>query len=386
MTPAKTKTKRLRHAISPARAVASIMLLGLMVLTVWSENEAAAQNTVTPTCPTGFVFSGQACVPAAPTPTCPDGFIFSSSGCVVATVDNSGPWVLLLARALQVTKSNELDGATICVDSGQPSEAATTAYFKAQNVSITPVAASSENDAIDRYAEGACDGVVVAENAAETIVRGLSQPSAHMILPEKIVAAGLPTAPPPPVAAPAPAPAQPPIRRAAPQPAPADLATPLQRELKRIGCLTGRVDGIWGRGSRAALKRFSDQAGLRLGSEPSQLALKEARNTEAGYCQPVRVAPRPQPQQGGCRAGTVLLEGQCIPKSQVRSFCGPGYERKGTKCVSMAGQVPQLDRCVAADIAFCRPLANEYCEGDGSRSCIEAELDMCLRDEIGCTR
>lgn len=384
----KTMTTRPRRATPPVSAVASIVLLGLMVLMAWPKDQATAQNTVKPTCPTGFVLSGENCVAATPTPTCPDGFIFANGGCVVATIDNAGPWVLLLTRALHVTTSNELDGATICVESGQPSEAATTGYFKAKNLSITFVGANSETDAIDRYANGACDVVVVAENAAETIVRGLGQPSAHMILPEKIVAAGLPNAPPPPVAAPAPepAPSQPPIRRAAPRPAPVDLATPLQQELKRLGCLTGRVDGIWGRGSRAALKRFANQAGLRLGSEPSEQAIKEARNTESGYCPPVRAAPRPQRQQGGCRSGTVLLEGQCIPKSEIASFCGPGYERSGSRCVSMAGQEPQLDRCVAADIAFCRPLANEYCEGDGSSSCIEAELDACLRDEIGCTR
>lgn len=79
----------------------------------------------------------------------------------------------------------------------------------------------------------------------------------------------------------------------APRPT-ANLAYPLQSELKRIGCLRGRVDGVWGRGSRAALRRFSRQARLRLGSEPSTGALNAARRSPAGYCQPVRqVYPNP---------------------------------------------------------------------------------------------
>ncbi len=177
--------------------------------------------------------------------------------------------------------------------------------------------------------------------------------------------------------------------RAAPTNAP-PLATLLQKELKRLGCLTGVVDGIWGGGSRAALNRFSSQAGLRLGGEPSQTALDEARRTEAGFCQPVRAAPRrKKPKKTakpkGCRSGTVFLEGQCIPNSEVASFCGPGFTRSGSKCVSMAGREEQVARCNSKDYAFCKPRAREYCEGDGSNSCINRETKMCLREEIGCT-
>jgi hypothetical protein len=54
--------------------------------------------------------------------------------------------------------------------------------------------------------------------------------------------------------------------------------------------------------------------------------------------------------QSGCPGGTVWLEGQCIKKSQVTSFCGPGYKRQGTKCVSrypatasQSGSQPKLN-------------------------------------------
>ncbi len=44
--------------------------------------------------------------------------------------------------------------------------------------------------------------------------------------------------------------------------------------------------------------------------------------------------PAQQKKKTGCPGGTVRLEGQCIKKSQVTSFCGPGYKRSGSKCVS----------------------------------------------------
>jgi hypothetical protein len=396
-----TNTRRARAALVALRGAASLIAVGFIGLAACPSERAVAQNSVTPSCPEGYVFSGGTCVTAAPTPSCPDGFVFTDGACALAPQGDVGPWVLLMSRDLGVTKASELAGATICVESGKPSEAAVTAYFEANNLPVEFLPLSSTTEVLENYSNTACDVAVVAESAAAKTVRGLSPADGHIILPEKIAgdgtAAASPTraAAPTPAPAPAPAPAptrraapepqSAPIRRAAPRPAPVDLATPLQTELKRIGCLTGRVDGIWGRGSRAALKRFSDQAGLRLGSEPSQQAIDEARRTDVGYCRPVRVAPKPQPQQRGCRSGTVLLEGQCIPNSEIQSFCGPGYERSGSKCVSMAQEQEQLDRCVAADFAFCEPLAEEYCEGDGSDSCFNSELDTCLRNEIGCS-
>jgi hypothetical protein len=50
-------------------------------------------------------------------------------------------------------------------------------------------------------------------------------------------------------------------------------------------------------------------------------------------------------KKSGCPGGTVYLEGQCIKKSQVTSFCGPGYKKSGSKCVTRypdsAQQAPQ---------------------------------------------
>lgn len=53
------------------------------------------------------------------------------------------------------------------------------------------------------------------------------------------------------------------------------LARRLQAELKRVGCLYGSVDGVWGRGSDSALNRFVKTAGVDVvGVVPSEAAIE----------------------------------------------------------------------------------------------------------------
>jgi hypothetical protein len=64
------------------------------------------------------------------------------------------------------------------------------------------------------------------------------------------------------------------------------LPRTLQRELKRVGCLSGEPDGVWGEQSRAALKNFARHAKASLpGDEPSNAAL------DAALAKPSRVCP-----------------------------------------------------------------------------------------------
>ena len=39
-----------------------------------------------------------------------------------------------------------------------------------------------------------------------------------------------------------------------------------------------------------------------------------------------------------CFGGRLLFEGQCMFKSELRSYCGPGYTPRGSKCVSMGSR------------------------------------------------
>ena len=77
----------------------------------------------------------------------------------------------------------------------------------------------------------------------------------------------------------------------APSAQPIDLAVQLQRELKRVGCYLGAIDGDWGQVSRSALAKFLKEKGLLFGSELSKAALDEARTAMIGYCWRASVVP-----------------------------------------------------------------------------------------------
>ena len=63
------------------------------------------------------------------------------------------------------------------------------------------------------------------------------------------------------------------------------LARRLQTELKRVGCLYGRVDGIWGRGSSGALDRFVRAAGVDVAdAEPSEDAIEAVASVNKTVC------------------------------------------------------------------------------------------------------
>jgi uncharacterized caspase-like protein len=70
-----------------------------------------------------------------------------------------------------------------------------------------------------------------------------------------------------------------------PPPSPRMLAEDMQRELKRVGCYSGSVDGDWGQGSRKALGRFNEQTGLALQTEqPTIEAANRIRTFTAAVC------------------------------------------------------------------------------------------------------
>jgi uncharacterized caspase-like protein len=99
---------------------------------------------------------------------------------------------------------------------------------------------------------------------------------------------------------------QPPV--AAPQKEPAaDVSERLQKELKRVGCYEGEVDGVWGDGSEAALENFGARRGRPLASlEPDEANLA-AVSAESG-----RICPLT------CGEGTVEQNGTCIAKAPGR--------------------------------------------------------------------
>ncbi len=65
-----------------------------------------------------------------------------------------------------------------------------------------------------------------------------------------------------------------------------------QRELKRLACYTGPIDGIWGPASRSAVARFNARNGTALRSEPSAELTRVLRGSARQRCATRRVVAR----------------------------------------------------------------------------------------------
>lgn len=295
-------------------------------------------QVVTPSCPPGFSFnqsSGQCIRQAAnnPRPSCQNGFSFQNGRCVrsragqqptptrgpsrpqIPQNGNSGGsdryLVIFVSDSLGVKSTLELDGASICVEERTPNEAALKRYFRANNLSIQTVPLRGLANSMDGYEAGRCDGLAVTSNDYDAVATGLRNAQTHSALPEDINCPRCGQ-----VGGTTNRPVRPNPVRQNPQPTGPSLATELQMELKRIGCLPGAVDGIWGRGSQAALARFINATGLTHlnRNRPTDDAVNAAMGEQGRVCQqrrrpqvnntprnnPPRSNPRPRGGQQAC--------------------------------------------------------------------------------------
>jgi hypothetical protein len=63
------------------------------------------------------------------------------------------------------------------------------------------------------------------------------------------------------------------------------LTRALQRELRRLGCYTGKVDAVWNVSTRVAMKAFTDQVNARLpNDQPDHILLALARSHQDRTC------------------------------------------------------------------------------------------------------
>ncbi len=88
---------------------------------------------------------------------------------------------------------------------------------------------------------------------------------------------------------------------------PSQLVFALQRELRRVGCYSGAIDGIWGPGSRAGMRAFAEQRNVQLDvGNPDLVALTVLRGHPGLAC-PVTCAPADRsPRTGRCLRGPML--------------------------------------------------------------------------------
>jgi len=79
---------------------------------------------------------------------------------------------------------------------------------------------------------------------------------------------------------------------------PRQVPQDMQRELKRVGCFSGKVDGSWGAQSRKAVERFNEAAKLELQAEtPSSQDVPKVKNFPGLVCEQVASQGTPTRQR-----------------------------------------------------------------------------------------
>ena len=87
---------------------------------------------------------------------------------------------------LGVTSAKELDGATICIQTGTTTELNLADYFRANNMTYTPVNIDSNAEGEQQYMAGACDAATTDASGLAATRAAFADPETHIILPEII--------------------------------------------------------------------------------------------------------------------------------------------------------------------------------------------------------
>ena len=92
----------------------------------------------------------------------------------------------LVRRNLSLASASELNGARVCVQSGSTSELNVADWFRARGLEYSPVVVANEAAARTAYAREDCDALTADVSALAAARTTLSDPRAHIILPEVI--------------------------------------------------------------------------------------------------------------------------------------------------------------------------------------------------------
>ncbi len=107
---------------------------------------------------------------------------------------------------------------------------------------------------------------------------------------------------------------------------PAELALATQKELARIGCLSGKADGKWGSGSERALKDYAGRQGIELASlQPSAEVLGRLKATNVRVC-PLVCGKGLEEKNGRCEK--VRREAKIEPKADESNATTPEKAEK----------------------------------------------------------
>jgi general L-amino acid transport system substrate-binding protein len=92
----------------------------------------------------------------------------------------------LVRKDLGVTSANELDGATVCIQTGTTTELNLADFFRANDMSYEPVPIETNAEAQQQYLANACDVYTTDASGLAATRASFENPGDHMLLPEII--------------------------------------------------------------------------------------------------------------------------------------------------------------------------------------------------------
>jgi general L-amino acid transport system substrate-binding protein len=92
----------------------------------------------------------------------------------------------MVKKDLGVSSAKELDGATVCIQTGTTTELNLADFFKANNITYTPVNVADDSEALRQFTAGACDAYTTDASGLASTRATLPEPDTYIILPEII--------------------------------------------------------------------------------------------------------------------------------------------------------------------------------------------------------
>ena len=92
----------------------------------------------------------------------------------------------MVPKALGVSSAKELDGATVCIQTGTTTELNLAEYFRVNNIKYEPVPIETNDEANAKYLAGACDVYTTDASGLAATRSTFEHPNDHVILPEII--------------------------------------------------------------------------------------------------------------------------------------------------------------------------------------------------------
>jgi len=92
----------------------------------------------------------------------------------------------MVPRELGVTSARDLDGATVCIQTGTTTELNLADFFRVNNISYEPVPIETNAEAQQQYLAGACDVYTTDASGLAATRATFEAPGDHVVLPEII--------------------------------------------------------------------------------------------------------------------------------------------------------------------------------------------------------